>query len=101
MVGKVLWFDIKKGFGFIRSNGADIFVHYSKIEAPLGEFRALTEGDSVEFELFDADRGDGKTKPQAKNVKLIEGGQRNAILRKDQDHNFRGHDQRAETDSTL
>ena len=101
MVGKVLWFDIKKGFGFVRSGGQDIFIHYSKIEAPLGEFRSLEEGDMVEFELFDADRGDGKTKPQAKNIKLIEGGQRNAILRKDKDNDLRGHDKRTEADSAI
>lgn len=75
MIGKCLWFDVKKGFGFVRSHEhrEDIFVHYSKIQAPLGEFRVLDEGDIVEFELFFADRGNGTAKPQAKNVKIIGG----------------------------
>jgi len=73
--GKCLWFDIKKGFGFIHCEGQDVFVHYSKIEAPMGEFRALAQDDIVEFEMFEADRGAGKSKPQAKNVKLIKEGQ--------------------------
>jgi CspA family cold shock protein len=81
--GIVLWFDVKKGFGFIRSEGQDVFVHYSKIEAPMGEFRTLNEGDEVEFEVFEADRGGGKSKPQAKNVKVTKEGH-NATKRKNQ-----------------
>jgi CspA family cold shock protein len=72
--GKVLWFDVKKGFGFIRTtnNGQDldVFVHYSKIIAEPGEFRLLEEGNIVEFELFMAERDTGNSKPQAKNVRL-------------------------------
>lgn len=74
MIGKCLWFDVKKGYGFIRSEGSDIFVHYSKIVAEPGEFRLLNEGDTVEFDLFNAERADGSKKPQAKNVRLkVEG----------------------------
>ena len=32
-VGKVKWFDGKKGFGFIELNGGDVFVHYSRLQA--------------------------------------------------------------------
>ena len=85
--GIVLWFDVKKGFGFIRSEGKDVFVHYSKIEAPMGEFRTLNQGDEVEFELFDADRGGGRVKPQAKNVKVTKEGQ-HAVKRKSETDNF-------------
>lgn len=71
--GRVIWFDVKKGYGFVkRSSGSDVFVHYSKIIAEAGEFRVLHEGDEVEFEVFLADRGGGRSRPQAKNVKLIE-----------------------------
>lgn len=79
MFGRVLWFDIRKGFGFIDASitlpdgsNADVFVHYSKIISPPGEFKVLQEGDYVEFELFFQDRKNGGTKHQAKNVRLLE-----------------------------
>ena len=69
--GVVIWFNVQRGFGFVRSNkGDDVFVHYSKIDAPLGEFRMLNSGDEIEFERFVVERGD-KKKPQAKNIKII------------------------------
>ena len=69
--GKVLWFDIKKGYGFIKADsGEEYFVHYSKIIAEVGEFRLLNEGETVEFEPMIVER-DGVTKSQAKDVKVI------------------------------
>ena len=62
--GVVKWFDSQKGFGFIQGadGGADIFVHYSSI---LGDgFRSLKDGDSVEYELAESDKG-----PQAREVR--------------------------------
>jgi CspA family cold shock protein len=91
MIGKVLWFDVKKGFGFIRSEDQDIFAHYSKIIADPGEFRTLDQGDTVEFELSFVERASGSApKPQAKNIKIIEG-DRYEVLRKDTDSAIRGH----------
>ncbi|MBI1337613.1 MAG: cold-shock protein [Phycisphaera sp.] len=54
--GQVKWFDPKKGFGFIVGpQGQDVFVHYSQIE---GEgFRSLKDGEDVEYELVQADKG--------------------------------------------
>ncbi len=54
--GTVKWFNDAKGYGFIaRSSGDDVFVHFSSIQ---GEgFRTLVEGDEVEFELQETDRG--------------------------------------------
>jgi CspA family cold shock protein len=54
--GKVKWFNQKKGWGFIqREDGDDVFVHYSAIQ---GEgYRTLDEGDVVEFDLVDSDKG--------------------------------------------
>lgn len=54
--GTVKWFNDAKGYGFIsRSSGDDVFVHFSSIQ---GEgFRTLAEGDEVEFELLETDRG--------------------------------------------
>jgi CspA family cold shock protein len=47
--GTVKWFDVKKGFGFIlNADGKDVFVHFSAIEGD--GFRALKEGDTVEYE---------------------------------------------------
>lgn len=69
--GKTIWFDVKKGFGFVKGeDGVDYFAHFSKIDAPDGEFRLLEEGEDVEFEPFFAERGDSK-KPQAKEIKSI------------------------------
>ena len=80
-IGKVIWFDIKKGYGFIkRQAGSDVFVHYSKILGESGDFKVLNEGDVVEFEVFLADRTNG-SRPQAKNVRLIGG--KNEILQKE------------------
>ena len=56
-VGKVKWFDRKKGYGFISSENADgdIFVHYSSIDEK--GFKSLTEGDNVQFELTQGPKG--------------------------------------------
>jgi CspA family cold shock protein len=65
MQGTVKWFNDAKGFGFIGRDDreADVFVHYSAI---LGEgYRALNEGDAVEFEIVEGPKG-----PQAANVKV-------------------------------
>jgi len=54
--GKVKWFDEKKGFGFIeREDGEDVFVHFSGIAGD--GFRRLEEGDKVEFEIVQGDKG--------------------------------------------
>ena len=54
--GTVKWFDPKKGFGFVLNDeGQDVFVHYTSID---GEgFRCLRNGQVVEFEQFDSDKG--------------------------------------------
>ncbi|UTR08684.1 MULTISPECIES: cold-shock protein CspD [Evansella] len=62
MTGKVKWFNSEKGFGFIeREGGDDVFVHFSAIQSE--GFKTLEEGQEVEFEIVDGDRG-----PQAANV---------------------------------
>jgi CspA family cold shock protein len=64
--GVVKWFHNSKGYGFIeRDSGGDVFVHYSAI---LGVgYRSLTEGQRVEFEVEDAEKG-----PQAQNVHIVD-----------------------------
>ena len=64
--GKVKWFNVQKGFGFIQPDGAgkDVFVHISAVErAGIG---TLSEGQAVSFDLV-SDRG----KQSAGNLKLI------------------------------
>ena len=56
-IGSVKWFDTRKGYGFIIGDDPDkdIFVHYSQIDAD--GFRSLKDGESVEFELVETDKG--------------------------------------------
>ena len=59
--GTVKWFNESKGYGFIESDGKDLFVHFSEIQ---GEgFKTLKEGQAVEFE-----EGMGQKGPQATKV---------------------------------
>jgi CspA family cold shock protein len=55
-IGKVKWFDTKKGFGFILdADGQDVFVHYTVIE---GEgFRRLLDDEEVEYEVATGPKG--------------------------------------------
>lgn len=56
MTGKVKWFNAKKGFGFISlDSGEDVFVHFSVIETD--GFKTLTEGQDVEFDMMQGERG--------------------------------------------
>ena len=55
--GKVKWFNNAKGYGFIKSDGLeeDIFVHHTSIQAD--GYRTLSEGEDVEFELVQGEKG--------------------------------------------
>lgn len=50
-IGKVKWFNAKKGFGFIEpeDGGEDVFVHISAVEK--SNLEELREGDKISFEL--------------------------------------------------
>ena len=64
--GTVKWFSDEKGFGFITLEdcGKDCFVHHSAIQAE--GFKSLKEGDIVEFEVVQGQKG-----PAAENVTVV------------------------------
>lgn len=63
--GIVKWFNDGKGYGFItpEDGSKDLFVHFNAIESS-GGFKSLKEGDRVEFEVTQGQKG-----PQATNVR--------------------------------
>ncbi len=65
--GTVKWFNEKKGFGFIVDPNVpgDIFVHFSVIQTE--GFKTLQEGDQVEYELYNDDKG-----AKARNVVRVQ-----------------------------
>jgi cold shock protein len=66
LTGKIKWFSDAKGYGFIeREGGGDVFVHHSAIEGQ--GFKTLKEGERVEFDLLEEERG-----PKARNVVRLE-----------------------------
>ncbi|WP_440864223.1 transcription antiterminator/RNA stability regulator CspE [Symbiopectobacterium purcellii] len=64
--GQVKWFNESKGFGFITpgDGSKDVFVHFSAIQGT--GFKTLAEGQSVEFEIQDGQKG-----PSAVNVTAL------------------------------
>lgn len=66
LTGAVKWFNESKGFGFIQRDdgGKDVFVHFSAIAG--NGFKTLAEGQRVEFEVTDGQKG-----PSAVNVTAV------------------------------
>ena len=59
------FFNAEKGFGFITREGEpDVFVHFSNIEG--SGYKALEEGQQVEFEV-----GPGRKGDEAQKVRVI------------------------------
>ena len=65
VTGTVKWFNESKGFGFIeQQTGPDVFVHFSAIN--MDGFKALKDGQQVEFKIIDGQKG-----PQAEDVVAV------------------------------
>jgi cold shock protein len=64
--GTVKWFNPDKGFGFIAPDdgSADVFVHFSAIEAT--GYRTLEENQKVEYSVTQGPKG-----PQAAQVRTV------------------------------
>jgi len=64
-LGKVKWFSDQKGYGFItKSDGTDIFVHFSGIA--VSGYKSLKDVEEVSFEIGSTDKG-----PIAVNVQIV------------------------------
>ncbi|NUP74158.1 MAG: cold-shock protein [Sinomonas sp.] len=64
--GTVKWFNGEKGYGFIAPDDGseDVFAHYSQIDGR--GFRSLEEGQKVEYEV-----GQGQKGPQAEKIRPL------------------------------
>ena len=49
--GRVKWFNNRKGFGFLTdcNSNDDIFIHFSAIQTPKDVYKALIEGEYVQY----------------------------------------------------
>jgi cold shock protein len=64
--GTVKWFNDAKGFGFItpEDGGKDLFAHHTEIQ--MGGFKSLKEGQQVEFDVTQGQKG-----PAAAKIKAV------------------------------
>ena len=64
MKGEVIWYNVKRGYGFIKGeDGEDVFIH--KSEVPFWSI-FLTKGDKIEYTKENTKKG-----LKAKNLKIL------------------------------
>jgi len=65
ITGTVKWFNDSKGFGFItpQDGSRDVFVHHSSIQG--NGFKSLAEGQQVQFEVEQGQKGPSAVKVQS------------------------------------
>jgi cold shock CspA family protein len=55
--GKIDWFDANKGFGIIKCEGDEVFIHHSGIQSNTDNYKVLYENEEVEFEISEDNTG--------------------------------------------
>lgn len=78
-IGRVRWYDRKKGFGFVSITdgeraGDDIFVHHTEVQSEHKQFCFLVEGEYVEFSIEQRDTNDEKPRVVATHITGVKGG---------------------------
>ena len=73
ILGRVKWFDNRKGFGFVNNltTSGEVFVHHSGLKSSNGVFRTLYPGEYIEFSLH---RDDANNRDYAVDVTGVKGG---------------------------
>lgn len=70
--GKVKWFDMKKGYGFIRPSDEsqlDVFVHL--VDVQKSGLLSLEQGQEVEYQTYVSPRKHHKDGQHAKEIKIL------------------------------
>ena len=70
--GKIKWFDMKKGYGFIKPDDesqADVFVHLLDVQK--SGLQSLEQGQEVEYQTYASPRKYHENKQHAKEIRIL------------------------------